>query len=177
MPTVEIFVDESRHGDYVLVAAVVTAGDLGRAKKVMRSLKPANRDRVHMHDEGRSSRAKIIAEFIRQRPVSSALVFTAPIRGRAERQVRTELLRALTRKAVELGANRILIESCAQDKQDRAAVLEVLVPLRAHDRVAVVVDAPRSNEMLWAADIIAWCYTHRDPKLAAANLVEVIPLE
>ena len=160
MPAVEIFVDESRRGEYVLVAAVVASGDIPRAKKIMRNLKPSNRTRLHMHAEGRVSRAKILAEFLRVQPIDKALVFTMPIRGRTERQVRTALLQELTTKAVELGATRILVESCSQDREDHSAVVGALVKAGMQDKVRVEVDSPHSNEMLWAADVVAWAYSH-----------------
>jgi hypothetical protein len=177
MPSVEIFVDESRHRNYVLAAAVVATGDLKQSKKSMRTIKPANRDRVHMHAEGRASQDKILAEFIRLRPIAKAFVFTGSVdRGRSERDVRNALLQELAWKAVDLGATRILIESCDQDKEDLNAVVGALVKAGARDRVRVDVDTPHSNEMLWAADIVAWAVGHGNRKLEAAEMIEVFPL-
>lgn len=175
---VEIFVDESRQKGYVLVAAVVSADELARSRKIMRSLKPRNRDRIHMHAEGRASREKIAAEFIRRRPISKAVVLTAPIHGRPERRVRTALLRELARLASELGATRILIESCSQDKEDRTAMVGVLASLGKHDSIRVAFDNPHGHELLWAADVVAWAFTNGwRPKLAAAGLLDIVTLE
>lgn len=157
-PTVQIFVDEARRAEYMLVAAVVASGDLTESRKAMREIKPRNCNRIHMHSEGKNSRAKIISEFVKRRPIEIAHIFVADPARRPERDVRDQLLGVLGSMSVELGASRILVESCSQDKQDRAALTNALAGLNALGQVRVDVDTPTSNEMLWAADIIAWAY-------------------
>ncbi|GAB91454.1 hypothetical protein GORHZ_135_00030 [Gordonia rhizosphera NBRC 16068] len=163
MSTVEIFVDETRGANYILVAAAVASGDLAQSRRVLRALKPANRDRVHMHSESKQSRDRILAEFLRKQPITTAVVFIGALRGRRERDVRTELLQTLAAKAIELKATRILIESCSQDREDHTAVVGVLAQAGIHDRIQVVIDTPRSHELLWAADILAWAVGPRAP--------------
>ncbi len=175
MATVEIFVDETRGTNYILVAAAVASSDLAQSRRVLRALKPANRDRVHMHAEGKRSRDRILAEFLRKQPITTAVVFVGALAGRRERDVRTELLQAVAAKAIELKATRILIESCAQDKADRSAVVGVLAKAGMHDRIQVVVDTPHSHELLWAADILAWAFGHgHRRRLEDDGLIEVI---
>lgn len=157
-PTVEVFVDEARRADYMLVAAVVASGDLTESRRIMREIKPRNCNRIHMHSEGKASRAKIVSEFVRRSPIQVAHIFVANPGRRPERVVRDELLRELGAMSADLGASRILVESCSQDKQDRDALTGALAGVSALDRVRVEVDSPTSNEMLWAADIIAWAY-------------------
>lgn len=172
--TVEMFVDEARRTDYMLVAAVVASGDLADSRRTMREIRPRNCNRIHMHSEGKASRAKIVAEFVRRRPIEVAHIFIASPGRRPERQVRDELLRVLGGKSVELNASRILVESCSQDRQDRAALTGALADLGALSRVRVDVDTPTSNEMLWAADIVAWAYgVGGDYRKQISQLVEV----
>ncbi|PQM44207.1 hypothetical protein C1Y40_05634 [Mycobacterium talmoniae] len=123
MTAVEFFVDESRRRDYLLCAAVVADHDLDSARKVMRDLKPRNRNRLHLKDETRN-RDRLIADFVRLRPVAQAHIFVGRMQGtrRTEREVRSQCLDALACCAADAGATRILVESCSQDKQDKAAL-------------------------------------------------------
>lgn len=159
MPAAELFVDESCRTDYLLCAAVVPVADIASARRMMRDLKPKNRDRLHMKDEGRN-RDQIISKFVQMKPIDRAHIFVGALRGtrRTQRQVRTQCLEALGAYAADNGVTRILVESCSQDKQDHAAVVGALAARAATDRVRVMIDRPTSHELLWAADLVAWAY-------------------
>jgi len=159
MPAVELFVDESCRMDYLLCAVVVPVGDIAAARRMMRELKPKNRDRLHMKNETRN-RDQIISRFVQSPPISQAHIFKAGLRGtgRTQREVRTECLHALGAYAAESGVTRILVESCSQDEQDRTAVIGALAAQGASERVRVMVDRPTAHELLWAADLVAWAY-------------------
>ena len=158
MTAVEIFVDETKRSDYLLCAAVVSVHDLAVARKIMRELKPRNRNRLHMHDEGAASRRRILAEFLRRNPIREAHLWIAAIGGRSERSVREDCLRELALGVAALGATRILVESCGQDKQDRATLTGALAGIGALETVRVDIDVPTAHELLWAADLVAWAY-------------------
>jgi hypothetical protein len=155
---VHVFVDEVRRADYVLCAAVVPAYDVVRARRVMRELTPRNRRRLHMHDEGAASRRRILAEFRRSEPVAAAHLWIARIGGRPERTVRDECFRDLVPGVLELGATRIVVESCSQDAQDRAVIGDALASRRALGTVRYDVVPAATDELLWVADVVAWAY-------------------
>jgi hypothetical protein len=156
--SIHVFVDEVRRRDYVLCAAVVPADDVARARRIMRELKPGNRRRLHMHDEGAASRRRILAEFRRSEPVAAAHLWIARIGGRPERAVRDECFRSLVPGVLELGATRIVVESCAQDARDRAMIGDVLASRGAIATVRCDVIPAATDELLWAADVVAWAY-------------------
>lgn len=156
--SVHVFVDEVRRADYVLCAAIVPADDLVRARRTMRELKPRNRRRLHMHDEGAASRRQILAEFRRREPVVAAHLWIARIGGQPERAVRDECFRDLVPGVLDLGATRIVVESCAQDAQDRAVIGDALANRGALDTVRYDVVPAATDELLWAADVVAWAY-------------------
>lgn len=158
MAVVEVFIDEARNKDYLICAVVVPAADLTLARKQMRTLKPGNRDRVHMHTEGDKSRRKILAEFVQNMPITEAHLFKAAIGGRPDRAVRDDLLREAATLAAGIGAQRIVVESCSQDKQDFVVITGALVAIGALDRVRVAIERPRHHELLWAADVVAYAY-------------------
>jgi hypothetical protein len=175
MSATELFVDESCRTDYLLCAAVVPARDIAIARKLMRELKPKNRDRLHMKAESRN-RAQIISQFVQRPPISEAHIFVCSLRDaqRSQRRVRTQCLQALAGFAADSGVRRILVESCSQDKQDHAALTGVLAAKGVLDRVRVDVDKPTSHELLWAADLIAWAYgAGGAPRAAITPLVTI----
>lgn len=169
-----VFVDEVRRRDYVLCAAVVPSSDVARARRIMRELRPRNRSRLHMHDEGSASRRRILTEFMRNGPIAAAHLWIAPIAGRAERVVRDECFRSLVPGVLELGASRIVVESCSQDAQDRAVIGEALAGRQAVGSVRYDVVPAAADELLWAADLVGWAYgAGGDYRRAIADLVTV----
>lgn len=155
---VEVFVDEGRRADYLLCAAVVASTDVAGARRAMRALKPSNRRRLHMHSEGSSRRQALLARFMSDPPIQQAHVWQAPIGGRPERAVRDECFRALVPGVLELGARRIVVESCSQDAQDERVIGAGLARVGAIGRVSYQVVPAASDELLWAADLVAWAY-------------------
>lgn len=155
---VHVFIDEVRRRDYLLCAAVVPSEDVAASRRVMRDLRPGNRRRLHMHDEGVTSRRRILAEFVRRAPVREAHLWVAEVRGRPERTVRDECLQSLVPHAVSLGAVRLVVESCAQDRQDSRVIGDVLARSGAIGGVRFDIVPAVADELLWAADLIAWAY-------------------
>lgn len=155
---VHVFIDDVRRRDYLLCAAVVPAEDVAAARRVMRELRPGNRRRLHMHDEGVNSRRKILAEFVRQAPIREAHLWIAEVGGQPERSVRDECLRSLVPHAVSLGATRLVVESCAQDRQDSRVIGDALAQGCAMAVVRFDIVPAVADELLWAADLITWAY-------------------
>lgn len=172
--SVHVFVDEVRRSDYMLCAAVVPAGDVANARRIMRELKPGNRRRLHMHSEGAASRRRILAEFVRYGPIDSAHLWVAPIAGRPERAVRDECFRNLVPYVVQLGGERLVVESCSQDAQDARVILEALTSRHAIGRLRFAILPAVAEELLWAADVIAWAWSAGgSARQAVADLVVV----
>lgn len=157
-PTVEVFVDEGKKASYLLCAAIVPAGDIAEARRIMRAIKPRNKNRIHMQTEGKQSRQRILADFCRREPIREAYLWIAKIAGRPERDVRDRCFHDLVPGVVDLGARRVVVEFCSQDVQDKRVMTDALAEIDALDRTRVDVLPPTGHELLWAADLIAWCY-------------------
>ena len=174
MPSVEVFIDEGKRAGYLLCAAVVASQDVANARRAMRALQPLNRRRLHMHSEGTASRQRILARFMQAPPISAAHLWRLPMHGRSERAARDECFTALIPGVLDLGATRIVVESCSQDRQDKAVIGSTLARAGALGRVEFrVVPAP-ADELLWAADLITWAHMAGGrPQQAIAGLVTV----
>jgi len=171
---VEVFVDEGKRGGYLLCAAIVPSADIAAARRAMRALKPGNRRRLHMHSEGASRRQEILARFVAAPPISAAHLWRAPIRGRPERDVRDDCFRGLVAGVLEMGARRIVVESCSQDRQDEQVIGACLAEAGAIGRVSYAVVPADSDELLWAADLITWAYgAGGDARRAIAELLTI----
>ncbi len=95
----------------------------------------------------RKNRRRIVAAFARTPPIRQAHLVTAALVGRPHRQVPGRLLAAWAVHSAELGARRILVESCAQDRQDLAARTGALAHIGAPTTVRARVDRPHTREL------------------------------
>jgi hypothetical protein len=85
-------------------------------------------------------------------------VFEASTAGRSTRNTRDECLRVMVTGLLELGVDRLVIESCDQDRQDRHVIFQALSKLSATDQLTYLHSAPASEALLWVADCVLWAY-------------------
>lgn len=147
------FLDESRRGPTYLVAVVIALPrDLDRVRTALRAkVKPGQR-RLHFKKESDSRRGEVLG--LLQGLGIRARIWTCDHSN--DRVARHACLRGAGGHLVNIGAARLVLESCAhQDAHDRhtlALVQRKIFELtyehfRAHE-----------DPMLWASDAIAWAY-------------------
>jgi hypothetical protein len=68
---------------------VVADAYVAAARRFMRCLKPANKSRVHMQDEGPAVRNKILKEFCDAPPITQAHIYIASVTRTAPSSVGT----------------------------------------------------------------------------------------
>ncbi|MGX4711844.1 hypothetical protein [Rhodococcus ruber] len=158
--TVEIVVDEAKTKDYLICAVVAPSEDPAAARTTMRALEA---DQPPAGCTAATSARRIGGGSWRPSPahrkIRQAHLFTAPIAGRPHRQVPGRLLAALAVHSAELGARRILVESCAQDAQDLAACTGALAHIGAPTTVRARADRRHAHELRWGGDLIAYADT------------------
>ncbi|MFI9007126.1 hypothetical protein ACIGNX_07850 [Actinosynnema sp. NPDC053489] len=147
------FLDESRRGPTYLVAVVIARPrDLDPVRSALRAkVKPGQR-RLHFKKEGDSRRGEIVT-----------LLHGLRLRARVflhehsnDRIARQACLTAAGRHLIDIGAVRLVLESCAhQDAEDRHTLASVTRKVFALDYEHF---RPHEDPMLWASDAIAWCY-------------------
>ncbi|MFV8239067.1 Uncharacterised protein [Mycobacteroides abscessus subsp. massiliense] len=156
MSSTHIFVDESKHRNYLLVAATVVPGDLEPLRKLVRAMVLPRQRRLHMAKES-DSRRKVIADAICAAEVTS-MVYTADAGTyRRELDARYACLQALVRDTNPNLNTRIILE---QDDSlidwDRRQLYtltrqHVSHMQYAHHRAA-------TEPLLALPDAIAWCW-------------------
>lgn len=77
--------------------------------------------------------------------------------GRPMRAARDDCFRSLLPILIDAGLDRLVVESCDQDIQDRRVIREMLDKAGSTDRVTYLHSAP-TEPLLWIADIVAWAY-------------------
>jgi hypothetical protein len=155
--TVHAFVDESRRNStYYIAAAIVASGEVDRTRKAMRSLLMPGQREIHFHNE-KPPRRRTIADTIIRLPVEVQIYHCQC--GRHDESARQACLFRLVGNLIDRKAQRLVIDS----RQDRD-VIDQRTLYRAmgkgphetglvHQHMSSTCD-----ELLWLADIAAWCY-------------------
>lgn len=155
--TEHVFVDETKNGDYILVASVVPAGDRNLIRGRVNGLVLPRQRRVHMKDE-RDSRKRIIADVIASTGVH-AYIYDAGQRYRNERERRAACLRALVPDMAHRGCTMLIIE---QDDTllswDNQLLIELTRAAGCRDTLRYEHQRAATERLLALPDAIAWCY-------------------
>lgn len=155
------FVDESKRGGYVVVAAVVVPGELDDARRVLRGLLLPGQSALHFKNE-RDGRRRQLLTGICGLPVE-ALVYVSDAKGQAT--ARRACLEAVVADLAGERAERLVLELSDGDlAADRRTLFEAVrkhsgtsAPLR-YDHLR----AP-AEPLLWVPDAVAWAWSHGGP--------------
>jgi hypothetical protein len=150
------FVDESDRAAYLLCVVVVAPGQVRPIRQAMRGLLIGSQQRLHLNDE-RAARKRTILSAVTSCEVS-AMVYVS--RRTPIREARSEILRTLTPDLLDVGVERLVLESqVGQDELDRRVLFEALGKAGGAPRgLTYHHEVPRSQPMLWLPDAIAWAY-------------------
>ena len=155
--TGHIFVDETKHRDYLLVAGVIIPGDLDPIRKAVRGLVLPGQRRLHMNAEN-DSRRKAIAAMIVDNAVQ-ATIYDAGRRYPTERGRRAACLQALVGDAARRGDVMLILE---QDDTlvswDNRHLIEYTRAAGCRDTLRYEHRRAASEQLLAVPDAIAWCW-------------------
>lgn len=150
------YIDESgRPGQnkFMICAATITSADAARTKADMLALRPKGASRIHMKTVHRQHQLPIIRGVARIEAHSYLYVVRKPC---STRVARDQALGRVFAKLREVGVSRAVIESCAQDDEDRKVIHGVLgsnSPVAYHHE-----PAGAGNPLLWIPDVHAWAW-------------------
>lgn len=150
------YIDESgRPGKnkFMICAVTITPAHTARMKSDVLALRPKGSSRIHMKSVEKKSQLPIIRGVAELEAHSYMYVVTKSCPTRVARD--QALSQAFT-KLREIGVSRAVIESCAQDREDRKAIRGVLgsdSPMEYHHE-----PAGSTNPLLWLPDIHAWAW-------------------
>jgi hypothetical protein len=156
------FVDESKRGGYVVVAAVVVPGDLDATRRALRGLLLPEQSALHFKNE-RDDRRRQLLTGICDLPVE-ALVYVSDAKGQVE--ARRACLRAVVADLVGEGAAWLVLELSDGDlAADRRTLFAAV---REHQGDGSGPDGPlrydhlraAADPLLWVPDAVAWAWAH-----------------
>lgn len=146
------YVDESDRRDYIVCAVVVATTDRDEIRKVLRGLRRAGANRLHMAKESTEHRKKILAAICAQ-PVTATIYVS---RYATNREGRSEIMRRIV---ADLAVDGVAIESgVGQDDHDRAALYDAVHKAGLEGSFSYQHLVPRSEALLWLPDAIAWAW-------------------
>jgi hypothetical protein len=152
-----VFVDETKHRGYLLVAGVLGPGDLDPVRRLLRDLVLPGQRRLHMKDEN-DQRRRAIATAISASGVT-ATIYDAGRRYRNERARRAACLRALVDDAAQHGDAMLVLE---QDDTllswDDQRLIEYTREAGCRDNLRYEHRRAASELLLAVPDAIAWCW-------------------
>ncbi|HEX6342903.1 hypothetical protein [Umezawaea sp.] len=131
------------------------AGDPARPRKLLRSLLLPGQKEVHFHNEKNDRRKIVLSRLV----VSGALVHVYQRTcATGEERARQECLVAVVVDLTALGVARMVLDTRRErDRHDKRTIRAVLGK-EAKEPVVHEHVVSGQEQMLWIADVVAWCY-------------------
>ncbi len=152
-----VFVDETKHRGYLLVASAVPPGDLDPLRKLIRGLILPGQRRLHMKNEN-DQRKRSITAAITNSDVR-ATIYTAERRYRTERDSRAACLQALVADIATRGDAILVLE---QDDSlipwDRRHLYDLARQSGCAETLRYQHQRASAEILLAIPDAIAWCW-------------------
>lgn len=153
----QLFLDETKRRDYLLVAAAVPPGDLQPARRLLRGLVLPGQRRLHMNAES-DPRRRVIADAVLASGIT-AVVYDAGRRYPTERDRRRACLHAVVRDAAANGDSVLVLE---QDDTlldfDRRQLYQAVRDAGCADTLRYEHRRAATEQLLAVPDVIAWCW-------------------
>lgn len=157
MTTRHLFVDETKHRDYLMVASVHISTDIDPLRSALRGLLLPNQRYLHMKDE-RDSRKRQITRIIVAAGIQ-ATVYRAGGRSRTEKQRREARLRRLVSDNARSGQTIAVFD---QDDSllswDNQRLIEFTRAAKCRDTFRYEHRNAPTELLLAVPDAIAWCW-------------------
>lgn len=154
-----VFVDESKRQGLVLVGVRVDGDDLAKVRSDLRQLLLPQQSHLHFTRESEGRRRSIVDALCGANIRAS--IYVADPADHAV-QARTHCLRALIAHCAETNVGRVVIEEDESlRRHDQAVLFGAVRDLSLAGSLVYSHARKRTEPLLWAADAIAWCWTHR----------------
>ncbi|ODU06422.1 MAG: hypothetical protein ABS81_04765 [Pseudonocardia sp. SCN 72-86] len=152
-----VFVDETKHRDYLLVASVVVSAELDVVRKGLRELVLPGQRRLHMKNESDQRKQAIAATIARSGVI--ATVYDAGRRHRTERERRAACLEALINDCTARGDAVLVLE---QDDTllswDKQQLITLTRDAGCRDTLRYEHRRAAAEPLLALPDAIAWSW-------------------
>lgn len=155
--TQNVYVDESKAGDFIICAVQLSASDAGACRRVLKGLVHSGSRRVHMKSEGPERRAKVIRSILTL-PISARLYVARPC-GDRKKTLRKEVLTRLVEDLRHEDVSMICLETDASvESLDRQWLYAAVRRVDEDASLRYEHRSPHDEPLLWLPDVIAWSY-------------------
>jgi len=152
-----VFVDETKHRGYLIVASVIPPGELDASRKVVRGLVLPGQRRLHMKAESDPRRRTITSAIVDTG--IQATVYDAATRYLTQLHGRAACLRAVVDDAAGRGDSLLVLE---QDDTllawDNQRLIEFTRAAGCRDTLRYEHRRAAAEQLLGIPDAIAWCW-------------------
>lgn len=168
-----MFVDESKSGDYLLIATAVEPARLATVRKVIRGLVLPGQRRLHMKSESNPRRRQILSALCEEG--EKATIYRAGSAYKSDIQRRRACLSSMVADIARAGHPKVCLESDeTMDERDRRDLARLIKEhacpdlLYLHERAA-------QEPLLAVSDAIGWAWARGgDWRRRASPLVESV---
>lgn len=150
----EIYIDECKSKNYLLVGFVVAEKDALRLRMLLRKLLLPGQRSIHFHQEGPRRRKQILNILLAQE--MRCVVFT--VKGRTGKTSRISSIKAMANHRVSRGFTRLVFELDESSLYSDNRILNDFTyskKLRGHLTWSHIIR--HQEPLLWVADAVAWC--------------------
>ncbi|MBS9533861.1 hypothetical protein KIH27_09720 [Mycobacterium sp. M1] len=157
-----LFIDERKHGGYLLVAAVIEAHQVPTARRVVGALLLPGQRRIHMKAEN-PGRKRTIARALAEAGIP-AVVYDAGRHYRTQREARQQCLRAIVSDHAD-GVETLMVieEDRTLVDSDRRILYQAVREAGCVDCLHYDHRRAESERLLGIPDAIAWCWGSGNP--------------
>lgn len=150
-----LYIDESKAGGYLLVAAVLLPGEVAGVRKALGQLRKRGQNRIHFVKESPSRRRQILSQL--EKLGIRARVYHAT--ARTDARSRELCLDAIVQDVVNEGVTRLVIE---RDDSivtfDQQILYRELDARGARTRVTYLHETATTEPLLAVPDAVAWSF-------------------
>lgn len=155
----QVFVDESLTSALTLVAVSFPSDAVVETRRRVRQLLLPQQTHLHFTREGNGRRRLIIKAMME---LELACVVYEYAGRESMRAARRRCLEALVDDLAESACERLVIESDESLRDsDRRTLYAAVRDAKIEHSLAYVHVSKRGEPLLWVADALAWCWTHR----------------
>jgi len=156
--SVQIFVDESKAGGFLLAAAQVPCGAVSRVRDKVTALHLPKQVRLHFTNESPQRRRQIISTLASISDIS-ATIYDASGYGEDGKAGRDAAVAQMAAGAARIRASRIVLErDDSAVEQDSAIIRAQLADADVEDVTGVDHLRARDEPLLAIPDALAWCW-------------------
>ena len=152
-----MFIDESKHPNYLFAAILVSESDIPRLRKALRNSLIAGQRSIHFQKEQDARRRKLLTVF--KRHGFHAVIFQSV--EKFELDARFDCLEKVVGFAVKNKVSRLVFErDDSIYKFDEASLYSLIRRIARQGTLGFEHFYRHEEPLLWVADSVAWCANH-----------------